>query len=234
MKPKNHNAYIISLGGSLIVPDEIDTGFLKNFKNLIVSQVKRGKKFVIITGGGKIARNYSGAAKKLGDLNPDDLDWLGIHATRLNAHLIRTIFKKYARPRIITNPHSKEEFKNSSNYPIIVAAGYRPGVSTDFDAVVIAEQYGIHEILNLSNIDYVYNKDPNRFADAQPLANIIWKDFRKMVGDKWDPGLNTPFDPIAAKLAQKIGLKVAILNGKKILNIKNYLEDKKYKGTVIQ
>jgi hypothetical protein len=68
-------------------------------------------------------------------------------------------------------------------------------------------------MINLSNIDKVYTKDPKKFEDAMPIDNISWSDFRKIVGDKWDPGMNAPFDPIAAQKAEELGIKVAILNG---------------------
>ncbi|MDX8400245.1 MAG: hypothetical protein R8K20_08345, partial [Gallionellaceae bacterium] len=86
--------YVISLGGSIIVPNgSIDVGYLKKFKKFIESRVKKGDSFVIITGGGGVAREYQRAARSVTDLTRDDLDWLGIHATRINAHLLRTIFR---------------------------------------------------------------------------------------------------------------------------------------------
>jgi uridylate kinase len=96
---------VVSLGGSLIAPkDGIDSVFLKKFRELIISLIKKGKKFVIITGGGNTARVYQQAANKVTVLTKDDQDWLGVHSTRLNAHLIKTIFRKYAHPRINKNP----------------------------------------------------------------------------------------------------------------------------------
>lgn len=221
--------YIISLGGSLIIPDEIDVNFLRKFKQIIETEIKRGKKFLLITGGGRTSRRYSEAAKALGELNPDDLDWLGIHSTRLNAHLMRTIFREQAYPEILTNPF--EDRKITSK--IIIAAGYRPGNSTDHQAVLLARKYDAAAVLNLSNIDYVYDKDPRKFKDAKPTKNISWKDFRKIVGNKWDPGLHLPFDPVASKLAEKLNLKVVVMNGRKLDNLKNFLSGKKFKGTVI-
>ncbi|MBX4191574.1 MAG: UMP kinase [Candidatus Doudnabacteria bacterium] len=223
------NRYIISLGGSLIVPDEIDVGFLRQFKSLIESEVKKGNKFILITGGGKTSRRYSEAAKNLGDLNSDDLDWLGIHSTRLNGHLLRTILRKIAHPEIITNPKSKIV----TDKPVIIAAGYRPGWSTDYDAVLLAEQYKANILLNLSNIDYVYDKNPKKYKNAKPLKQISWRDFRKIVGSKWDPGLNLPFDPVASKLGEKLKLKVAVLNGKSLKDIKKFLANEPFKGTII-
>jgi len=55
-----------------------------------------------------------------------------------------------------------------------------------------------------------------------------------MVGDKWDPGMNAPFDPIAAKEAQAIGLEVAIMNGKNLANLKKYFEGKSARGTTVK
>ncbi len=222
--------YIISLGGSVIVPDEIDVNFLRGFKTLIEQQIKKGDKFVLITGGGRTSRRYSEAAKNLGELNHDDLDWLGIHSTRLNAHLIRTILRKVAHPEIITNPHKPI----STNKGVILAAGYRPGWSTDYDAVLLAQKYKADTVMNLSNIDYVYDKNPKKHRDAKPIKNISWKEFRKIVGNKWDPGLNLPFDPIASRLAQNLKLKVVVMNGNSLANIKNFLSGKPYKGTVIE
>lgn len=209
--------------------EDIDTKFLSGFKKIIENAVGRGERFLLITGGGKTSRKYSEAAKKLRCLNPTDLDWLGIHSTRLNGHLLRTVFRKHAHPRIITNPKQNEP----AIEPIIVAAGYRPGWSTDYVAVLLAKKYGVRTILNLSNIDFVYDQDPRKHKNVKPIKNIAWKDFRKIVGDNWDPGSNLPFDPVASKLAEKLRLRVVILNGKKLGNLKNILYGKKFNGTVI-
>jgi len=224
---------IISLGGSLIVPEEIDWKFVKKFKALIEEQIGKGLKFILITGGGKTARKYIDASAKIDDINNEDKDWIGIHATRMNGHFIRTIFRKHAHPKINTNPHDLEDFYNFKE-SILVAAGWRPGFSTDFDAVLLAKYLGIKTVINLSNIDYVCDKDPRKFPDAKKIEEISWKDFRKMVGDKWDPGMNAPFDPIASKEAQEIGLEVAIMNGQNLANLKKYLEGQKAKGTIIK
>jgi uridylate kinase len=224
---------VISLGGSLIVPNEIDSQFIKNFKKLIVGYIQKGYKFVLITGGGKTCRNYQSAAGQISNITNEDKDWLGIHSSRLNAHLIRTIFRQYAHPRINTNPHDLEDFYNFKE-SVLVAAAWRPGFSTDYDAIILAKYMDIKKIINLSNIDYVYNKDPKKFPGAKKIENISWKDFRKIVGDKWDPGMNAPFDPIASKIAQEENIEVAIMNGKDLINLKKYFDGKKFKGTIIK
>ncbi|MBU0530654.1 MAG: UMP kinase [Candidatus Aenigmatarchaeota archaeon] len=221
---------VISLGGSLIAPDHIDTDFLKSFEKLIVKHVNNGTRFVIICGGGKTARRYQEAASDVIDLLRDDLDWLGIHSTRLNAHLLRTIFRKHAHPNIVKNP--KRDVKVRDN--ILIASGWKPGFSTDYDAVLLAKKFNIKKVFNLSNIDYVCDKDPNKHEGCVPIKQISWKDFRKLVGDEWHPGLNAPFDPVAAKLAEKLGLEVIIMNGKDMENLDKALNKKKFRGTVIK
>jgi uridylate kinase len=221
---------IISVGGSLIVPEEIDVIWIKEFKKIIDKYISRGYRFVIITGGGRTARKYQNAAKEIAGLTGDDLDWIGIHSTRLNAHLMRTIFKENVNPRIVKDPTEKINFKDK----IIIAAGWKPGCSTDYDAVLLAKQLGIKKLVNLTNIDYVYDKDPRKFPDAKKIEKISWKDFRKIVGDKWDPGLNAPFDPIAARESEKIKLEVAIINGKNLENLEKYLNNDKFIGTIIK
>jgi len=221
---------IISVGGSLIVPDKIDTKFLKKFRELVLKLIKNNKKIIIIAGGGKTARNYMTAANEIINVNNIDKDWLGIHSTRLNAHLLRTIFFKEAHVNVIKNPSSKINFKEN----ILIAAGWQPGCSTDYDAVLLAKNVGAKKIINLSNIDFVYNKDPKKFKDAQKIKEINWKEFIKLLPKKWSPGLSSPFDPLAAKEAQKLKMEVVIINGKKLENLEKYLENNKFNGTIIK
>ncbi len=224
-------SYVISLGGSLIVPPRgIDWKFLKKFRKLILDQNKKGKKFYIVAGGGATCRKYNEAAKKIIKIEAEDLDWLGIHSSRLNAHLIRTIFRDIAHPEIIKNP----TIHMPSQEKVVVAGGWKPGWSTDYVATMIAQEYEIDTIINLSNIDYAYTKDPEKSNNAQKIKDIDWVDFRKIVGDKWKPGLNAPFDPIASKKGEQLGLKVIITNGQDLSNLKNILDQKTFKGTIIK
>jgi uridylate kinase len=229
MPPKQ--TFIISLGGSLIVTDKgIDWRFLKEFRKLILSELKNGKKFFIVAGGGATARHYIEAADKVVRVKDDDRDWLGIHSTRLNAHLIRTIFRDVAYPEIIKNPTIRFA---ADSYGVVVAGGWKPGWSTDYVAAMVAQEYEIGTIINLSNIDYAYDKDPKKHTDAKKIEGCDWRAFRKIVGNRWRPGLNAPFDPIASQKASRLGIEVVIMNGRKLKNFKAYLSGKKFLGTRI-
>lgn len=222
---------VVSVGGSLIVPEAIDVSFLKAFRELIVRKTREGFSFFIITGGGRTARNYQDAVESVrGDLTRDDIDWLGIHSTRLNAHLMRAVFMDEAQARIVKNPSRK--FKPRA--PVIIGAGWKPGWSTDYCAVVAARTLGAKKLVNLSNIDYVYEKDPREFPDARKFENIGWSEFRALMPEEWDPGLSTPFDPVAAKEADRLGLEVAVMNGNKLEQFERYLAGESFTGTVIR
>jgi uridylate kinase len=220
---------IISLGGSLIIPEEVDTDFLINFRNLILSEVEKGKKFILITGGGKIARKYNTAGLKVKELSSDELDWLGIYSTRFNAEFVRLLFGEFAEKDIILDPNLPIDF----NKPVILGGGWKPGNSTDLVAVMIAKNSGAKKIINLSNTDYVYDSDPKVNKDAKKIEKISWTEYRKLIPTEWNPGLNSPFDPVASELAEREGISVMTMNGKPIDNLKNFLEGKEFLGTTI-
>src|SRR4051812_19101157 len=103
--------YVLSLGGSLIVPDELDHLFLKNFQKFIVAQTKRGDRFILVIGGGQTCRKYQAALQFAGNPEASDLDWMGIESTWLNAKLIQLILGKLAYPTIIQDPNKKVRFQ---------------------------------------------------------------------------------------------------------------------------
>ena len=215
----------------MIVPGEIDISFLKRFRSLILKHAVKNK-FIIICGGGSIARKYQTAAREIAEVDKDELDWVGITATKLNTQLVKSIFGKFACKDIISDPTKKIDAKKIKEN-VMLASGWKPGWSTDYDSILIAEQTGAETVINLTNVDYVYDKDPRKYRDAKPIRKISWKDFRALVGGEWKPGLNLPFDPIAAKEAEKSKIKVAIINGNNLKNLENIFKEKEFIGTQI-
>jgi len=221
---------IISLGGSLIIPDQIDTEFLKSFKDLILSHVAKGKKFIIVCGGGKIARKYQEVAKQLSKVSDEDLDWIGIASLKLNAELLRVIFGEKAHPKVVDNFSISLSF----NKPVLVGSAYEPGHSSDYDAILAAKNLGAKKLINLSNIDYVYDSDPKKNPNAKKIEQISWAEYRKIIPKEWISGLNSPFDPTASEIAEKEGIQVIIMNGKPIDNLAKCLNGEKFFGTIIK
>ena len=224
---------ILSVGGSLIVPNGgPDVEFLQRLRELVLTSIASGRKIVIVTGGGKTARHYIDAATQVQKIADDDLDWLGIHATRLNAHLVRTILRDVAHPMVYKNPlavPAVHEWKGS----VLLGAGWRPGWSTDFVACRIAQVLDAKSVVNMSNIDYVYSDDPRTNPEATAHESLRWRDYRKMVGDEWSPGLSAPFDPVAAKFCHKYGMSVAVVNGKKYEQVERVILGQDFDGTLL-
>ncbi len=220
---------VIALGGSIMYPDAIDTSFLREFKRFILSFTPKGWRFVLVAGGGHAARVYQEAASKLTMLTDNDKDWLGIHATRTNAHLIRTIFRDVANPVVADARYKIKKL----TYPVTTAGGWHPGWSTDYVALATAYDLRIPEVIVAGKPAYVYDKDPHKFKNAKPIPQCTWKEYRMLIPKKWEPGFHSPVDPIAAKLGATTGTNAIIINGKDLKNLRALLLGKEFKGTII-
>ncbi|MCX6743235.1 MAG: UMP kinase [Candidatus Parcubacteria bacterium] len=228
--PKFKETIVISVGGSLIYPEELDLNFILRLKEIVLKFVDQGYRLVLITGGGKLCRKYNQAAQKFNSkITSEDLDLLGIRVTKLNAEFLRLCLGEYCYEKIIAIP-TQRIFSNKAVY---IAGGWKTGASSDNMAVNLAKKFKAHKVINLSNIDYVYDKDPNKYPDAKRIEQISWPEFIKLIGTKWDPGAHVPFDPIASELAAKLKLEVAILNGNNIWNLTSYLSGGSFIGTII-
>jgi uridylate kinase len=223
---------VISLGGSIVAPDGVDVPFLKDFVNLIRSLIEAdsNRYFIFVVGGGGPARKWQNAYREISAaVKDEEADWIGIMATRLNAQLIKAVMGELCNQEVVTNPAEVSPLTAHA----LVAAGWKPGFSTDYDAVLLAERFGADMVINLSNIEKVYTADPKADPNARPIDKITWTDFRSMVGDEWIPGKNVPFDPVASRHAEKIGLKVICAAGKNLDNLKKILLGEDFTGTTI-
>ena len=227
---------VLSVGGSIVAPEFPDVDFVTRFVAMTKTYLAahRGDRLILVVGGGGPARIYQKAFRDVAGVAPDGdtdaADWIGIMATRLNAQFVKACFGDLCKEAVVTDPTAAKDFTGS----VLVAAGWKPGFSTDNDAVLLAEKFSADTVVNLSNIEKVYTDDPRKNPDAKPLDTISWQDFRKMVGDEWMPGKNCPFDPIASKKAAELGLTVICAGGKNIENTKAILEGKDYIGTTIR
>ena len=223
---------VISLGGSIVAPGGVDVDFLKKFASLIRSFIEAdsNRRFILVVGGGGPARQWQNAYREISAaIKDEEADWIGIMATRLNAQLLKAVMDELCNQEVVTNPAEVPPLTAH----VLVAAGWKPGFSTDYDAVLLAERFGADMVINLSNIEKVYTADPKTDPNARPIDKITWADFRFMVGDEWVPGKNVPFDPVASRHAEKIGLKVICAAGKNLDNLKKILLGEDFTGTTI-
>lgn len=220
---------VIAMGGSLLIPENIDIAFLKHLKEMMKHLINEGYQIALVIGGGKVCRYYQAAAREFDNVNDIDLDWIGIKTIHLNCELVqRACSDLDIHENIILRP---EDIKGLNESLIIVGA-WEPGCSSDTDAVEMAEHIGASRIVNFSNTSHVYSEDPRINPDAQRYENLSWGEYRELIPAEWTPGLSAPFDPVASRLAQEKNIDVAIL-GSSIENLENYLHGRDFEGTII-
>ncbi len=224
---------ILDLGGSIVAPEKIDTAFLEEMRGFLCRWLEedRERKLLLVIGGGAAARKYQGAYR---ELNPQggadqELDWIGIMATRLNAQMMKALLGEYCLDPVVIDPREARTMKGQ----VLVAAGWKPGFSTDYVAVVLAANWGVSTVLNLSNIKKVYSADPAKDPQARPLDSLSWEEYQRMCGPTWTPGANTPFDPVATTKARELGLRVIAADGRNLANLEAIFQGRPFEGTLI-
>lgn len=222
---------ILKLGGSLVVPKEIDVGYLRRFMAIVRKHIRKGKRFVIIVGGGYTNRWYRDRAMDAGVRGTNDLHWIGTISTRLNAELVRTVFGALAHPRPYWNFNERISWQR----PVLVVGGHLPGHSTDFDAVQMARTFGARIIISLTNVPFLYTKDPQKHRDAAPIREITWREYRRMFGNphRHLPGQHIPIDAIASRASERDRLETFYVGGKDLANLDRLLSGGKWRGTRI-
>ena len=233
MKLNKKETVVIALGGSLIIPgQEVDSQFLKGLRSMLLP-ILSDRRFVLVIGGGGTAREFQRAAGEINFVSDEDKDWLGIHATRLNAHLLRTIFSDVAYPEIFDNPNRPIDEDEWNAHSLFIASGWRPGCSTDYIAMQLAHRFRAFRLIVASTIPYVYTGDISQDSSVKPIEDITWREYRSLVNNTWSPGMKAPVDPVASRFAEKNNIETVVLRGSELHNLRNVIFNKPYKGTRI-
>ncbi len=220
---------VLKIGGSLVFKDKIDVDLIKNVSKQIVS-LSKTHEFLIVIGGGAIAREYIGALK---DIGKDDtfLDIVGIEASRLNASLFIGALGEHAAVEVSKNFNHALSAIHLDKIPVL--GGTHPGHTTDAVSSMLSEFVGADLFLRFTNVDGVYDKDPRKHPDAKKLEKISHGQLLEIVeGTKAKAGVNTVIDPLAAKILKRSNIKTVVCGKDELLSIKAVLEGK-HKGTEI-
>ncbi len=221
---------VLSLGGSLIIPDGIDVMFLRKFKK-IISKNRNKYRFVIVCGGGSIARKYISALKKEG-INEKLQSYSGISATRTNARFMSYFFNQDPETGIPTTISEVKRLLLKTEVLFCGALEYKPNQTSDSTSAEIAKELRTI-FINLTDVSGLYDKNPKKFKNAKFIPKIGWKDFQKMAGKmKYKPGQHFVLDQTAANMIMKNKITTYIL-GKDMGNLDNFLKRKKFRGTMI-
>jgi uridylate kinase len=192
---------VLRIGGSVLVPSEIDTPFLR----MVVKEIGKMQThhdLYIVVGGGKTARKYIQAAR---EFEPSDtiLDELGILSSRLNALLLSTCLPE---GELVQNFH---EVLHARGLPVL--GGTTPGQTTDTVAALLAELVQADMLIKVSNVDGIYTADPHRDPTAQKLPTMDFKDLKKLLERDFKAGISSIIDPVAAEIISKNRLKVIVI-----------------------
>jgi uridylate kinase len=219
---------VISIGGSVILSDDIDDQFFNKLADLI-SRFSKNYKIYIVVGGGKSARDYIKLGRKL-NIKEDKLDIFGILITRINAKLLKI---KINDPNLKIPKTTEEALKMKKR--IVIMGGTIPGHSTDYVGSELALKSKASKFIIATNVDGVYDKDPNIYHNAKQIKEITAEELINKYGISWkSAGSNVIIDGPALKKIQDNNILTYVLNGKKIEELENALKDKKFNGTIIK
>jgi uridylate kinase len=220
---------VISLGGSVIIPDKVDYKTLEKFREVIRKNSNKFR-FVVVCGGGSVARKYINAIEKDGQKGKF-LSLSGISTTRMNARFMNYFFKREPKEGI---PLSLDDLKKELKQERVVfcgALGYKPEQTSDSNAAEIASEYDTF-FINITNVKGLYNKDPNKHKDAKLIKKISWNKFNKKANSlKYKPGQHFVLDQKASKIIMENQTPTYIIKNMKELD--NILNKKNFTGTLI-
>lgn len=221
---------VISLGGSLIVPEKIDFKFLDNFKKTLRKNYKKFR-FVVVCGGGTIARKYIDALRNE-HKSERALSEAGIRATRMNAMFIMQFFGKEANDTLPRDMHEVKSNLHKNNVVICGALRYAPRSTSDSTAAKLAHFLNT-DFINMTNIKGLYTENPFTHKNAKFIPKETWKEFKKRANKiKFKAGEHFVLDQNAANLISAHKIKTFII-GKNLRNLDSILKNKKFEGTVI-
>ena len=224
---------VLSLGGSLIIPKNIDVKFLREFRSVLKKHTRKYK-FVVVCGGGSTAREYIGGLEKEKSAKKIfHQGLLGIATTRLNARFMTYFFGNDANKGI---PHDMKEVKGMLRIYDIVFCGalrYAKSETSDATSAKLANLFN-SDFINMTNVLGLYNKNPSKYKDAKFISKITWESFDKMASSLiFKPGQHFILDQTASKIIKKYKISTYIL-GQNLKNLDSVLRGKKFKGTLIE
>lgn len=221
---------ILSLGGSQIIPNEVNIKYLKEFRKILLKNSKKYK-FIVVCGGGSVARKYINALK-LQKINAKLQSLAGISATRMNARFMSYFFNIDPKHGIPHTTNTLKKYVKTQPVTFCGALEYKPNQTSDSTAAEIAKIFK-SDFINITNIKGLYTKNPKKFKNAKFIPVISWKNFDEMANkSKFTPGQHFVLDQTASKTILKNKIPTYILGDLKELD--NLLNNKKFNGTIIQ
>ena len=219
--------FVISVGGSVFIGEKPLTDKISEFCS-VVNDLSSEFNIVLVVGGGRTARNYQDVATTLG-ANNFELDSIGIAATKLNAKLFTYKIEKSVG--VLEKVIDAKKVIEMGKIPVF--GGLSEGQTTDAVGALLAESLG-YDFVNLSNVDGIFDCDPNENEEAILFKELSFGDMNFLVREKLlVPGQHLFVDPQAASILSRSKIISYFLNGDHLENFKNALRSYDYKGTIV-
>ena len=200
---------VVAIGGSILLK-EYDCKKFQEYSSILKYLSQEHELFVVV-GGGKPARDYIKVVRDLG-VGEAQCDDIGIEITRINAKLLLTALGDVAYQKV---PHNfQQALEYSSSGKIIVMGGSEPAHSTDAVSAILAEYVQADKLINLTSVDGMYTKDPNKFDDAELVPEITASELLDFLSGKdVKAGTYEFFDTTAVQMIKRSNLETVITNG---------------------
>jgi uridylate kinase len=223
---------VVSVGGSMIAKEKINATLIAKFANSINELRKEGFRFVLVAGGGKIARDYIATAKTLGVENNFVLDEIAITVTRLNALILIQAFDD-AFHEVLTDVKRIHEILEANKIPVF--GGLIPGFTTDTVAASIAEYIG-GIFVNLSDQEGIFNADPRYSRTAKLIPKMTHEKLMRILArsDSRIPGENLILDAFTCMILNRSKITTFVLSMDDLQNFENAVKGLEFKGTIIE
>ncbi len=221
----------LCFGGSTFTSDGLETGTLKEISEKLKELKEKEHKILVTVGGGKTARNYIEAGKKLG-ISHKELDQIGILATRLNAQLLISTLGDIAEPKPPKN--FEKAIRSILQDKIPVMGGTQPGHTTDAVAAELADTSDSDLLIFFTDVDGIYTADPKKDEDAEKITEIETNKLSKLMSKmEFEPGMTAIIDPLAAEILAQAKIRTLVLGKKEISRLPEIVEGADHNGTEI-
>jgi uridylate kinase len=220
---------VISLGGSILIP-ELANNRIPAYLTILEKIAAKHRLFVVVGGGGG-ARDYIAVARNLG-IDEGTADEIGILVTRLNATLLAAALGEAAYPKVAESHSEAKKFAESKK--IVVMGGITPGQTTDAVAAVLAERVHADVFVNVTSVNGIYDKDPNKYAGAKQFRRLTPQQLLGIVSQGGlGAGSHNVLDIIAARVVERSHIPLVVLDGTRPENLSDALLLGKCDGSIV-
>jgi len=222
---------VVSVGGSVLLTGDHDAEYVRHLAALLRACGQEGA-LAVTTGGGRTAREYIDLGRALG-FTEVELDEVGIDVTRMHARVLAGAIGAPTPDRVPTSV--REAVHELHRASPVILGGTEPGHTTDGVAALLAVRLRAARLVNATDVDGVYDRDPRTDPRARRRSTLSWPEFRRLVHDSThgEAGQNFVFDRLGADLLARADIPLLIVQGRDLPNLEAAIRGRPFDGSRI-